>query len=267
MVINGTLIPAVANKQQQLKFQQEQAEAQKATVGAKEATQAEGNLRSQPKQKGGEIANQAVTRAKTKEELKQMTGMDNLQDSFGEPVGKSSTGQTLSRKEFDASQKVFSKDYVEPIQQLAKTNMEFNRILADPKMTGAEKVTGLLGAVGISGDPLKGKGFRINNAVIDEHAQARNIWETAAQKANTIVGTGGPITEKQVRDYAKTSRKAWCMTPTSQRRRKRGGKGCRSISCQKGTGVVDPRTAKIYLDVAGGDINKAHQALLSAGYK
>jgi hypothetical protein len=263
MVISGTLLPAVANKIQATKFQEDQSHAQEAAIKAANAATDEALGQ---KVKRSELAGQALSQQKTAEELKQMKGMDNLTDPFGETVGKSSTGQTLSRKEFDANQKVFNKDYVEPIQQLAKTNMEFNRILSNPKMTGAEKVTGLLGAVGISGDPLKGKGFRINNAVIDEHAQARNIWETAAQKANTIVGTGGPITEKQVRDYASIAQGVVhdaYVTAAQEARRQ----GLPVDFLPKGTGVVDPFTAKIYLDAAGGDVNKAHQALLSAGFK
>ena len=82
-----------------------------------------------------------MTTAKASEELAQMKGMDNLTDPFGESVGKSASGETLTRKQYDTTQKTFSKDYVEPLQQLTKTNMEFNRILSDPKMTGAEKVT------------------------------------------------------------------------------------------------------------------------------
>src|SRR5260370_22774301 len=124
-----------------------------------------------------------------------------MTDPFGVQVGKTASGQVMNRKELDAAQKVFNKDYVESLNVLEKTSMEFNRINSNPNQSGAERVTALLAAVGISGDPLKGKGFRISSPVIDEHAQSRNIWQGAVQKLNTIAGSGGPITSSQINDY------------------------------------------------------------------
>src|SRR5437016_6371900 len=108
----------------------------------------------------------------------------------------------LGKKEFLKRYDTFTKDNVSSLRRLEKTNDEFQSILSSKTMTGAQKVTALLSAVGISGDPLQGKGFRINNDIISEHAAARPIIEDAVQKANRLIGTGGPITESQVRDYA-----------------------------------------------------------------
>ena len=79
-------------------------------------------------------------------------------------------------------------------------------------------------------------------------------------------GTGGPITEKQVRDYASIAQGVVhdaFVTAAQEARRQ----GLAVDFLPKGTGTVDPMTAKIYLDVARGDVGKAHQALLAAGYK
>jgi hypothetical protein len=176
---------------------------------------------------------------------------------FGTPIG----GPGIDRKEYNKRYDTFSKDYVMPLNRLKKTDMEFNRILNSSKMTGAEKVTALLSAVGISGEPLQGKGFRINQAVISEHAGARNIWESAVQRANQLVGTGGPITEKQVRDYESIARgvvhDAYVAAGAESIRQ-----GLNPDFLPKGNGKMpDQETARIYLDIAGGDRASAQKAM------
>jgi hypothetical protein len=176
---------------------------------------------------------------------------------FGTPIG----GPGIDRKEYNKRYDTFSKDYVMPLNRLKKTDMEFNRILNSSKMTGAEKVTALLSAVGISGEPLQGKGFRINQAVITEHAGARNIWESAVQRANQLLGTGGPITEKQVRDYESIARgvvhDAYVAAGAESIRQ-----GLNPDFLPKGNGKMpDQETARIYLDIAGGDRASAQKAM------
>lgn len=220
-------------------------------------------------QKRANLAQTQATTAKTIEETKQLKGMEGLVDPFGEPVGKTSTGQQLTKKEFDASGKTFAKDYIEPLNVLAKTTQEFQRIDQNPNQTGAEKVTALLNAVGISGDPLKGKGFRISNQIIEEHAQSRNIWESGVQKLNRIVGSGGPITSQQISDYRAVAEGVVhdAYVTAAQEARRQGLPVDFLPKATRPNQVVDKMTAKIYLDSAGGDQGKALKAIQAAGYQ
>lgn len=190
-------------------------------------------------------------------------------DPFGVKVGTDSTGRVLSRKEIDSAQKVFNKDYVEPLNVLQKTAQEFKRIDENPNQTGAEKVTALLSAIGISGDPLKGKGFRISNSVIEEHAQARNIWETGIQKLNRIFGSGGPITSQQLSDYRSVAEGVVhdAFVTAGQEARRQGLAVDFLPRATAQNQLVDPLTAKIYLDVANGNKQAAYKALQAAGYR
>lgn len=204
---------------------------------------------------------------KTQEELRQMQSAGGT-DPFGAEIGKTSSGTPLNRKEFDSAQKTFNKEYIQPLNVLAKTNMEFERINSNPNQSGAEKVTALLNAVGISGDPLKGKGFRISNDVINEHATARNIWESGIQKLNTIAGSGGPITSKQIADYTAVAHgvvhDAYLAAALEARRQGLPVDFLPRATRQKQQ--IDPFTAKIYLDVAGGNKESARKAATAAGY-
>jgi hypothetical protein len=163
---------------------------------------------------------------------------------------------------------------VQPLDQLQKTNMEFTRIQNDPKMNPAEKVTGLLAAVGISFDPLKGKGARMTQSVIGEHAESRDIYQSAIQKLDQLVpGGGGPITEKQVRDYANIAQVVVhdAYVNASWRAQEQGVDSTKflpraMLGKDNQKPVVDPVTAKVYLDAAHGDTNKAHQALIKNGF-
>ena len=184
-------------------------------------------------------------------------------DVFGSPIG----GPEVDRKEYNKRYDSFSKDYIQPLNRLKKTDVELTRIMDSPAMTGAQKVTGLLAAVGISGDPLQGKGFRINQAIVGEHAGARNIWEGAVQRANQIVGSGGPITEKQVHDYESIARDvvhdAYVAAGSEAHRQ-----GLPVDFLPKGGGqTIDPGTAKLYLDIAGGDKDTARKAAQAQGWR
>ncbi len=190
-------------------------------------------------------------------------------DPFGVPIGKMATGTTMNRKEIDAAQKTFNKAYVDPLNVLEKTTMEFQRINANPNQTGAERVTALLNAVGISGDPLKGKGFRINNDIIKEHASARNIWETGIQKLNTIAGTGGPITAKQISDYTNVAQGVVhdaYVTAAQEARRQGLPVDFLPRATQKNQ-QADALTVSIYRDVSGGNKEAGIKALIAAGYQ
>lgn len=188
-------------------------------------------------------------------------------DDFGNKIGLPGENP----KDIFSKQEKFNKAYVEPLAPLVKSDMEFNRILASGnKMTPAEKVTGLLQAVGISFDPLKGKGARLNNDIIQEHAGARDIYQGALQKVDSLrPGGGGPITQKQVEDYASIARgvvhDAYVYNAHEAQRQ---GLPVDFLPRASKPGEVAPDDVlRIYADAANGDMQKALAALSKAGYK
>lgn len=198
-----------------------------------------------------------------------MASMAGNVDTFGNKIGVTPEGQQLTVKEFNSRSDKFAKDYVQSLNVLQKTNMEFDRINNNPNQTGAEKVTALLNAVGISGDPLKGKGFRISNDIINEHAGARNVWETAVQKLNTIAGSGGPITSKQISDYTNVAQGVvHDAYVTAAQEAKRQGLPVNFLPKATSQGQKAPDTIlKIYVDSSAGDVGAAEKALRSAGWR
>lgn len=205
----------------------------------------------------------AETTARTSAEAAASPGWAGKTDNFGSPLG----GPEVDQKEFNKRYDAFSKDYIQPLNRLKKTDTELTRIMNTSNMSGAQKVTALLAAVGISGDPLQGKGFRINQAIVGEHAGARNIWESAVQRANQIIGSGGPITEKQVRDYESIARDVVHDAFVAA-----GGEAHRQglpvdFLPRGGGKTIDPDTAKLYLDIAGGDKDSARKAAKADGWR
>lgn len=188
-------------------------------------------------------------------------------DDFGNKIG----GPGENPKAIQDKQKVFNAKYVEPLAPLVKSDMEFNRILsAGDKMTPADKVTGLLQAVGISFDPLKGKGARLNNDIIQEHAGARDIYQGALQKIDSLrPGGGGPITPKQVQDYATIARgvihDAYVYSAHEAQRQNLPVDFLPKAS--KPNEVAPDDVLRIYFDAANGDHPKALAALSKAGFK
>lgn len=208
----------------------------------------------------------AEQKARNQADLQAMNG--NV-DAFGSKIGITPEGTQLAPKEYNSRSDKFAKDYVAPLNVLQKTNMEFERINNNPNQTGAEKVTALLNAVGISGDPLKGKGFRISNDVINEHAQARNIWQGAVQKLNTIVGSGGPITSQQIKDYTEVAQGVvHDAYVTAAQEARRQGLPVNFLPKATSQGQKAPDSIlKIYVDSAGGDVGSAEKALRQAGWQ
>ena len=98
------------------------------------------------------------------------------------------------------------KKNADDLAQTEQTYQQFNDILKDAAngkdLTGAQSVVGLFNAIGISAEPLKGKGFRINNLTVAEHAGARGIQQAIEQKFGKL-RTGEIITPAQLQDYAK----------------------------------------------------------------
>jgi hypothetical protein len=97
-----------------------------------------------------------------------------------------------------------SKPY-QNLQQMNQSYQQFQDTLRDinsgKDMTGAQSVVGLFNAIGISAEPLAGKGFRINSNTIEEHIGARGLNQAAYQKLLKLKN-GDVITPDQMKDYA-----------------------------------------------------------------
>lgn len=91
------------------------------------------------------------------------------------------------------------------LQQMNQSYQQFQDTLRDinsgKNMTGAQSVVGLFNAIGISAEPLAGKGFRINSNTIEEHIGARGLNQAAYQRLLKLKA-GDIITPQQLKDYA-----------------------------------------------------------------
>lgn len=187
-------------------------------------------------------------------------------DVFGNSVGAADdTPKTLAARE-----KTFTKDYVDPLQKTEGTFSQFSRVLSDinagKDLTGADSVVTLFNAIGISATPMKGMGFRINSNVIEEHANARGLGESLYQKLLKLQ-SGAVITPQQIRDYAmiaqSTRHDAYVNAANEAIR-----ENLPVDFLPKGNNKkLDPATAQIYRDVAGGDFQKAANAAAANGWK
>lgn len=233
-----------------------------------ETKSAEKLLPGQVAQQGATLAHTQAETEKTKAETEAL-GTPATVNIAGDPVGLPGESQ----KDLNKRNMVFDKSYVQPLVALQKTGTEFHRIETDPKMTPAEKVTGLLAAVGISFNPLKGLGPRVTRDTIGEHAQARDIYQAALQKISQVrPGGGGPITEKQIHDYAAIARGVIHDAYVAAGRESvRQGLNPNFLPHAQmlpngQPPVVDRDTAQIYIDVFNGNISKAHNALVAQGF-
>lgn len=197
--------------------------------------------------------------------------------SFGQPIGVTAFGTPMLVSAYNSMQTKFNKDYIQPVERLAKTDVQFQEILSRVhagKMTGPDAVNALFDAVGISTDPLRGI-MRMSVPVLSEHEEARPIEEDIRQRFNKIFGQGGPITEKQVEDYAQVAmdvvRDSYVFAGREAVRQHlpvdflpRASKPGQVMDPKN---PVDRRTAEIYLQVAGGDKQIAAEELRKAGFQ
>lgn len=97
------------------------------------------------------------------------------------------------------------KKNIDDLSQTEQSYQQFASIIndvdSDKDLTGAQSVVALFNAIGISAEPLKGKGFRINNLTVAEHAGARGLRQSIEQKFGALK-TGEIITPQQLKDYA-----------------------------------------------------------------
>jgi hypothetical protein len=176
----------------------------------------------------------------------------------------------LSEKEFNKRYDQFSQSKQnKDLQTLQGSYQQFNDIIKDidsgKDMTGAQSVVGLFNAIGISATPLAGKGFRINNVTVDEHAQARGIKEAMNQK-RLKAEVGDIITPKQLKDYAGIASQVYENAYVNAANEQRRSMGYIDALPQGNGQPVDALTHKIYLRAANQDANKAAAAERAQGW-
>ena len=143
-----------------------------------------------------------VETAKAAEELSQLKRQA-ASISQPDPTGFQSS---LSVPEYNRRYDAFAKSKgFQQLQTLQGSYAQFQDVLNDldagKPMTGAASVVALFNAIGISAEPLAGKGFRINSNTIQEHEGARGLDQAAYQKLLSLKN-GDVITPQQVKDYA-----------------------------------------------------------------
>lgn len=175
--------------------------------------------------------------------------------------------------------KVYNKrldSYKKNIDQLAGTEatyQQFSDVLSDinagKDMTGAQSVVALFNAIGISVEPLRGKGMRINKNIVADHQEARSFGQDLYQKWLSLK-KGDIITPQQVKDYAGIA----SQVRTNQyvnlinQMHADGVKADTALGFLKGNGrQIDDGTIKIFIAAAGGDPQKGAAIAHQMGWK
>jgi hypothetical protein len=174
-----------------------------------------------------------------------------------------------AKKDIDAREKTFTKEYVAQLGKTEGTFQQFSHVLDDVKagkdLTGAASVVALFNAIGISATPLKGMGFKINNSTVEEHANTRGLGESLYQKLLRLK-SGDVITPQQIQDYANiaiSARHDAYVNAANEAVRE----GLPIDFLPRGNNKkLDRETALIYWAVAGGDDAKAAVAAKASGW-
>src|SRR5579883_111102 len=172
-------------------------------------------------------------------------------------------------KETNKIRDSFKKD----ADNLAKTEGTFNQfqdvlndINSGKPLTGAQSVVTLFNAIGLSAEPLQGKGFRINHNTVEEHANSIGLDQRAV-RAFEGLKTGEVITPQQVRDYAQIAMRSRHDAYVNKINEARSAGIDPSFLLPHGNGrPIDTNTAQIFYDTAGGNTpqEKAANALKAA---
>ena len=142
-----------------------------------------------------------------------------------------------------------------------------NDIAAGKELTGAASVVALFNAIGISATPLAGKGFRINNNTVEEHANSISMPDNLVKKAVSTFKNGEVVTPQQIKDYAQIA----ADTRTNQYVNlvnQAHGQGLNAdFILPSGNGAkMDANTAKIFLKLTGGNVEAAKKAATAKGW-
>ena len=172
-------------------------------------------------------------------------------------------------KEYAKARASFKKN-ADDLAGTEQTFQQFGQILDDANsgkdLTGAESVVALFNAIGISAEPLKGKGFRINQSTVEEHANARGLGESLYQKLLRLK-TGDVVTAQQVKDYATIADQARTNKYVSLVNEAHNAGLNADFLLPNGNGrKLDSGTAKIFLTLGGGNKDVARSAAAKKGW-
>jgi hypothetical protein len=189
-------------------------------------------------------------------------------DSLTQPDAFGNVPTLTDPKEANKRFGAFKKN-LDSLSQTEQTYNQFQSIANDVKagkLTGAESVVALLSAVGISAAPLKGNGFRVSKDILNEHKDARG-WEQSMQQKFLGAKDGDVITPKQILDYSNIAANARTSQYVNLANQMRNAGISADSALPTGNGQkIDPNTAQIFLQLAGGDKNKARQAASAKGW-
>lgn len=213
-----------------------------------------------------QTAEATASASKTRAEAAFDASVNNQTDAFGNGI----TPPVGGPKEYAKVRASFKKN-ADNLAQTEQTFRQFGNILSDidagKDITGAQSVVGLFNAIGISAEPLKGKGFRINNNTVEEHANARGLGQTLYQKFLGLKN-GDVITPQQLKDYATIASNARKDSYITNYNEARAAGINPDFILPKGNGKeLDGNTAAIFLELAGGDKSKARAAAQAQGWK
>jgi hypothetical protein len=197
------------------------------------------------------------------EQDKRTADLTDQTDAFGNK-------SPLSDKEFNKRYDAFTGSAQnKTLGILQGSYQQFQNILGDiaaGKMTGAESVVGLFNAIGISATPLAGKGFRINSNTIEEHVGARGLDQAAIAKLQKL-DTGAVITPDQMKDYAKIALDVYKSAYANAANEQLRTLHYTDVLPRGNNQQIDPVTAGMYLQVAGGNPQLAAQAATKLGWQ
>jgi hypothetical protein len=173
-------------------------------------------------------------------------------DSLGATITPPAGGVKEANKIRDS----FKKD----ADNLAKTEGTFNQfqdvlndINSGKDVTGAQSVVALFNAIGISAEPLQGKGFRINHSTVEEHSEARGLGEGLYQKLLKLKN-GDVITPQQIKDYASIASRSRHDAYVNKINEVRAQGVSPDFLLPRGNGrTIDSNTASIFYDAAAGN--------------
>jgi len=175
-----------------------------------------------------------------------------------------------SLKEYNKRQSALKKN-TDDTSKMEGTYQQFQSVLNDiaagKELTGAASVVALFNAIGISATPLAGKGFRINNNTVEEHANSISMPDNLVKKAVSTFKNGEVVTPQQIKDYAQIA----ADTRTNQYVNlvnQAHGQGLNAdFILPSGNGAkMDANTAKIFLKLTGGNVEAAKKAATAKGW-
>lgn len=173
-------------------------------------------------------------------------------------------------KQYNKVQAPFKKN-ADDLAKMEGTYQQFEDVLKDinagKELTGAQSVVALFNAIGISAEPLAGKGFRINNNTVQEHANAISMPDSLVRKAVSVFQNGEVVTPQQIKDYANIAlqtRQSKYVNLVNQAHNM--GLNADFVLPTGNGEKIDAPTVGIFLKLAGGDVAKARAAATAKGW-